>query len=618
MLLERLKDYADRIRDRIAPPGYDNMAIKWIIQLDEQGILEGPLIATEGRGGKNDRGKEFMAPHRLRTSTSIRPKLLIDNIEYIFGIPKKSSATARQQKRADACRHAFVDLVRLCANHTGEPAVFAALKFLESGDVLPALKNIDPSHNLTFRVGNIFPIQLPKVQQFWADYFWEAVLAGEAGTEIDEDSESETESEDLSSRTPRAEMECIVCGNVRPAAPRHPFQIKGLPGRRGGAALISANSSAFESYGLTASLIAPTCRECAEVYVKAANALIEGREETSITVGQATYIFWTKEEHSISVARLLSNPEAAEVRSLINSVFSAQQSNIQLDPTPFYAAALTANRSRVVVRDWLEATVEEVRKNLARWFQLQFIVGEWGEPDAGPFPIQGYLNKRTKRWVEGLAESIVPKIKGRRDTQNAPPNILPVLLRTALKGNELPQWILMQAVGRNRAEQGITRSRASLIKMVLLFRQPNLIEENIMVKLDPENQDPAYLCGRLFAILEAVQRNAIPRSNTTITERFFGTASSAPASVFGRLLRGAQPHLSKLRKEKRGTYAALQKCLEDVQAGLTTFPRILTLEQQGLFSLGYYHQRASDRGAAIVYRQAHGQEDIDLELSKAD
>jgi hypothetical protein len=120
MLLERLKDYADRIRDRIAPPGYDNMAIKWIIQLDEQGILEGPLIATEGRGGKNDRGKEFMAPHRLRTSTSIRPKLLIDNIEYIFGIPKKSSATARQQKRADACRHAFVDLVRLCANHTGE------------------------------------------------------------------------------------------------------------------------------------------------------------------------------------------------------------------------------------------------------------------------------------------------------------------------------------------------------------------------------------------------------------------------------------------------------------------------------------------------------------------
>ena len=139
-----------------------------------------------------------------------------------------------------------------------------------------------------------------------------------------------------------------------------------------------------------------------------------------------------------------------------------------------------------------------------------------------------------------------------------------------------------------------------------------------MEKLESTNHDPAYLCGRLFALLEAVQRAAIPGSNTTITERFFGTASSAPASVFGRLLRGAQPHLSKLRKEKRGTYEALQKRLEDVQAGLTTFPRILTLEKQGLFSLGYYHQRASDRGAAIAYRQAHGHEDIDLELSEAD
>ena len=75
-----------------------------------------------------------------------------------------------------------------------------------------------------------------------------------------------------------------------------------------------------------------------------------------------------------------------------------------------------------------------------------------------------------------------------------------------------------------------------------------------MEHLDSSNDDPAYLCGRLFALLEAVQRAAIPGTNTTITDRFFGTASSAPASVFGRLLRGAQAHLNKLRKEKRGTY----------------------------------------------------------------
>jgi CRISPR-associated protein Csd1 len=125
-----------------------------------------------------------------------------------------------------------------------------------------------------------------------------------------------------------------------------------------------------------------------------------------------------------------------------------------------------------------------------------------------------------------------------------------------------------------------------------------------MVELDLSNQNSAYLCGRLLAVLEAVQRAAIPGANTTITDRFFGSASSAPASVFGRLLRGAQAHLSKLRRERPGTYEALERRLEEIQAGLSTFPKTLTLEEQGFFSLGYYHQRAADRAGARAYRQA--------------
>ena len=114
-----------------------------------------------------------------------------------------------------------------------------------------------------------------------------------------------------------------------------------------------------------------------------------------------------------------------------------------------------------------------------------------------------------------------------------------------------------------------------------------------MVQLDPNNQEPAYLCGRLLAVLEAIQRRAIPNANATITDRFFGTASSAPASVFGNLIRKSQAHLSKLRREQLGTEKALQAKLEGILwPGLTSFPRTLTLEQQGLFGLGYYHQRA--------------------------
>ena len=240
----------------------------------------------------------------------------------------------------------------------------------------------------------------------------------------------------------------------------------------------------------------------------------------------------------------------------------------------------------MAVRDWLDTTIAEVRRHLARYFALQQIV-EWDGNEGRPYGLYA------------LAAATVRDMK-----RELPPNVPKSLLHMALKGGPLPMWLLSQAVKRNRAEQRITRNRAALIRMVLLSQQPDFSQEDVMVKLDPENRDPAYLCGRLLAILEAVQHAAIPEAGATITDRFFGTASSAPASVFGRLIRGSQAHLAKLRKERRGTYEALQKRLEEIQVGLPTFPKTLTLQQQGLFGLGYYHQRAADRAAAIAYKQA--------------
>lgn len=119
-----------------------------------------------------------------------------------------------------------------------------------------------------------------------------------------------------------------------------------------------------------------------------------------------------------------------------------------------------------------------------------------------------------------------------------------------------------------------------------------------MEQLDLENPSSAYRCGRLLSILERAQELALPGINTTIVDRFFGTASTAPASVFSRLVRGAQPHLSKLKRDRPGAQIALQHQLEEVLSGLKTFPLVLTLEDQGLFALGYYHQRAYGRAQA--------------------
>lgn len=125
-----------------------------------------------------------------------------------------------------------------------------------------------------------------------------------------------------------------------------------------------------------------------------------------------------------------------------------------------------------------------------------------------------------------------------------------------------------------------------------------------MIDLDPQHAKPGYQCGRLLAVLESIQRAALPGINTTITDRFFGTASTAPASVFSRLIRGAQAHLGKLRRDRPGTYEALERKLEEINALLSTFPKVLFLEEQGYFALGYYHQKAADRAAAIARKEA--------------
>lgn len=125
-----------------------------------------------------------------------------------------------------------------------------------------------------------------------------------------------------------------------------------------------------------------------------------------------------------------------------------------------------------------------------------------------------------------------------------------------------------------------------------------------MARLDPTRDDPAYVCGRLLATIDRVQRSALGNPNATVIDKFYGSASSAPASVFGNLLDGAQAHLNRLRKERRGAYVNLDRQLQDVMDLIDDFPSTLNLKDQGLFALGFYHQRAADRAAVAVRRAA--------------
>jgi CRISPR-associated protein Csd1 len=115
------------------------------------------------------------------------------------------------------------------------------------------------------------------------------------------------------------------------------------------------------------------------------------------------------------------------------------------------------------------------------------------------------------------------------------------------------------------------------------------------VSLDKQSTQPGYLLGRLFAVLEYVQRAALgSQVNATIRDRYYGAASATPASIFPMLLRNTQNHLGKLRKERMGQAINLEKDIREIVGGLPEqFPRSLKIEDQGRFAIGYYHQSQS-------------------------
>jgi len=147
--------------------------------------------------------------------------------------------------------------------------------------------------------------------------------------------------------------------------------------------------------------------------------------------------------------------------------------------------------------------------------------------------------------------------------------------------------MLAAIVGRIKADGKINYYRASLIKAVLVR---NYVKE-VAMALNEESKDVAYRLGRLFAVLEKAQEKAIPGANATIKDRFFGSASSTPRVVFPQLIRLSQHHFSKLKEGEKIYYEKLVQLVLDGISGTEGFPAFLKLEEQGMFALGYYHQR---------------------------
>lgn len=588
MILQSLYELAQRER-LVEDPDFEPKPVAYVVRVGSDGRLLGfqstkEVEPVEGKGKRKPqaRAKVFDVPREPSRTSGDRANFLIDKAEYVFGIDPTGE---RPADKLATRRALFRERVAACARATKDEGAAAVLRFLDAqaeGSVSVTLPEDCAANDLfalAFDLDDGFVVHRPAIRGYWRSQR-EASVSTE-------------------------EVLCLVSGRKGPPATRHSI-LKHVPNAvSSGVPLVSFNASAFESYGWQGSENAPVSQEAAEAYAAALQRLIHPAPpdpshpsstlpRRNVRLGADTVVgYWAARESDFldSLDPLLEAREE-DVRDLYRSIFTGRAPKI--DPAPFYALTLSGAQGRVVVRGYFESTVAEVAANLAKHFEDLAIVRNTPRPKSGVL--------RSCAALETLLRSL--SVLGKREA--VPAALGEQVFRAALGGTRYPFNVLQRALERTRAEIGATDwadlerrdARAALIKAELNRRHRNESTfREVTPAMDSANTNPGYLLGRAMAVVERLQQLALGDVNASVVDRFFSAASAAPQSVFTRLLKNARHHARKARDdEKKGGYAVhLERLLDEVLAPFepkkNAFPPFLDLDQQGLFVLGYHHQR---------------------------
>jgi CRISPR-associated protein Csd1 len=544
-----------------------------VIELASDGrVLQ--LRDTRQPAGKQLRAQAFLVPQGEKKTFGVKANLLWDSAEYVIGLARDRKSSVGPSP-AEAFRQR---LEALPEDVRADPGVQAVLKALDRADWSVLLTNaawaeIEESNPvMTFALasdaGELI-CQRPVV-----------VRAARAA--------ADTESGPMGW--------CLVEGRYGQVARLHP-SIKGVrDAQTSGANIVSFNARSFESYGKTERQgeNAPVGERSTFAYTTALNALLGRNSPNKVQIGDATTVVWADRDNSIEpevIALFGDNPDA-HVDAVRKRLAGASTGALGAEDTAlrFFVLGLAPNASRIAVRFWFHETFDRLGPRILQHFDDLRIVRQSDRDAVTP----------SMYW---LLRSIAPQGKA----ENVPPRLAGEWLRAVLEGTPYPPALLNAAVNRCRAEQAsdtfggnVPYLRAAILKACINRehrRRLGLPDEFQLIQeeLDVNQLDPGYRLGRLFAVLERIQAAAQPGINATIRDRYYSAASSTPATVFPTLLRLKNAHLKKLTA---GLEAYFEKLVGEIcgsveQPTLADFPRQLDLHAQGLFALGYYHQRQS-------------------------
>lgn len=585
MILAALNDYYRRLLEAgtgtISRPGYSAEKIGFEIVIDRDGGVVGVNDLRE-LSGKNLLAKALSVPASFKRTVGISSFFLWDKTSYSLGVSATSKRCVQEHEAFKALHHKALgetddEGLQALMHFLGrwEPRSFELLReFTRHGDAL-----IDS--NIVFRLhADTGPNGIPRFlhERPAAVIAWSGLQAGD---------------------TTKASGICLVTGTEAAIARLHP-SIKGVNGAQSsGASIVSFNLDSFTSFGKEQGDNAPISEQAAFAYTTALNYLLRRDNDNAqrVTIGDATVVFWAQAASSSqaqaaeSLFASFMNPGDSDDQetALLQLALQAVRDGVPLknlaselhDDARLFLLGLAPNASRLSVRFWEVDTLKHFTKRLAQHYDdLRLEPSPWRIPPA----------------VWKLQLAVAPSRDGKAKSEDVPPQLAGELMRAILTGSPYPYYLLSTIIMRFRADGDISGTRVALCKAVLVRAMRLGYKGNMKgvppVSLDPDNLDPGYLLGRLFSVLENIQRAALgSQVNATIRDRYYGAASATPASVFPMLLRNGQHHLSRLRKDKLGYAMQLERDIGAIVDRLgTSFPRCLGIEAQGHFAIGYYQQ----------------------------
>lgn len=583
MILQALKEYYDRKaadpESGIAPLGWERKEIPFRVVFDAKGEFVRIEDTREGEG-RHQHARSFIVPSLGEAKgNGTKSNLFWENAEYMFGIPVDENKVKKDGdkyiRKVKERHESFIKKIQSISEKAkGIVAYEAAVKFAETitPDVVMECvlwESVKQANSKLFlmcyldEMGRQIPLpDIPEIKD---------VVSANVSTSLESD----------------LYVRCLITGELDELKTLEP-DIKGFNAT--GSHLVAVNNKvsstgnggatpSFASFMKEQGANSPIGKKASLAYTTALNTLLAKDSKQKIQVGDATAVFWSDREALLEdeFADLFGEPikddtdkHVAAVERLLVSVKSGSFSH-EDDTTRFYVLGLVPNSARISVRFWHVGTVAEMEGRFADWFENLRIVHKPNEKEhlsLSPLLLSiARFNKDKQKWKE-----------------NIPPNLAGAVMRSVLEGSSYPATLLSSAIQRIRVEHEVSYPRAKLIKAFLNHNK----ERKLTVSLDKENTNVGYRLGRLFAVLEKIQEEANPGLNATIRDKFYASASSTPNAVFGNLMRLKNHHLGKL---SQGRSIYFERLLGEVIAEIPTFSAHLSLDEQGDFAIGYYHQR---------------------------